>query len=234
MTTRRATRAIPSGPDRSQLAAHLKSERSGRLVELVLASFDAMHVAQRREVFDHYLKTRAPKHPDAAWLWKEIQAFDRSSRNGDYYAPFDINSKNFSEVPEETTEWCSRTAELIEQTVAITRAGEHSVAVECFGVLLQLIQDMDNDEIVFADEIGSWMVPVSWNEPWLPEYIKAISAVSTPDRFADLVIPILEFDQLQSNTGKAYKSVYGIASENQAKKLRSEIKRRQVRLAENE
>ena len=55
---------------------------------------------------------------------KEILKFDMSSRDHGFYAPFDIDSKNFMEVREETEDWCSRMAKLIEATVKISKAAD--------------------------------------------------------------------------------------------------------------
>ncbi len=82
------------------------------------------------------------------------------SMAGVYYAPFKINSKNWSHIPDETREWFDRLGDLLQASAQLTAQGNHLHAVACFGTLYTLIAAMeDGEEIVFGDEIGSWMIP---------------------------------------------------------------------------
>src|SRR5580698_2972539 len=97
---------------------------------------------------------------NAGKLLKEITLFHRDSKDGKYYAPFNVNSKNYMEVPEETDEWCDTFADLAKRTIAITVMGDHARAVACFALLYELLESLDHgDEIIFAEEAGSWMIP---------------------------------------------------------------------------
>ena len=101
-----------------------------------------------------------------------------------YYQSFKINSKNFNHIPAKTEEWFDRLGDLLTETSKLTRQGDHPTAVACFDRLYALIETMEEgDSIVFADEIGSWMIPVE-EEEWVTDYLTSLAATPTPDVFA--------------------------------------------------
>lgn len=67
---------------------------------------------------------------------------------GHYYAPFEINSKNFSHIPEETDAWFDEISDYLEDSSKLTDQGDHKMAVQCFKLLHELIDKME-DGLVF-------------------------------------------------------------------------------------
>jgi hypothetical protein len=47
--------------------------------------------------------------------------------DGYYYAPFDINSKNFSDIPEETDAWFDEVSDYLEDSSRLTDQGDHDI-----------------------------------------------------------------------------------------------------------
>jgi len=56
---------------------------------------------------------------------------------------------------------------------------------------------MREDEIIFADEYGTWMIPAD-EKVFIRAYLRSLSAVSTPEGFAKAAIPLLERDSYES------------------------------------
>ena len=140
-----------------------------------------------------------------------------------------INSKNYSDIPEETDEWCDRIADLLQQTIQLTGQGDHAQAEKCFSLLFELIEKMESgEEIVFAHEIGSWMIPVNDKE-WIKAYLTSLAATCHPEQFAVRATPLIRRDSYQSFSATAYKSALEAANKDQKARLRSEIERLKIR-----
>jgi hypothetical protein len=62
-------------------------------------------------------------------------------------------------VPEETEKWFREISELLDKTGELAQIGEKKAALEAFRQLIELVDRMENgEEIVFADELGDWMI----------------------------------------------------------------------------
>lgn len=148
---------------------------------------------------------------------------------GQYYAPFEMNSKNYTHVPEKTTAWFDALNDFLAESATLTAQGEHAVAVECFSLLYQLIEHMeDGDEIVFAHEVGSWMISGD-EKPYLAAYLSSLAAVTTPDVFTATVLPLLRRDRAHSDIGQVYAVASRMANKGQRAALHAAVKRQQVR-----
>jgi hypothetical protein len=91
-----------------------------------------------------------------------------SSLDRKHDAPFNVNSKDYMEVPQETEEWCHRFARFVTNASNLTARGEHAQAVACFAMLYELLEAADSgEEIIFAEEAGSWMIPTDETFPFL-------------------------------------------------------------------
>ena len=131
-------------------------------------------------------------------------ALRASSLNGRYYAPFDINSKNFTHVPPETEEWFDRLADFFTAATLLVEQGEYQKAVDAFDLVYELVDLMESgDEIVFADEYGSWMIPIR-EEDCVAAYLKAIAQVENEVGFANAAVDLLKRDKNQGFSLKVY------------------------------
>jgi hypothetical protein len=139
-----------------------------------------------------------------------------------------MNSKNYTHVPEETQDWFAALNDFLAESATLTAQGEHALAVECFGLLYQLIEHMeDGDEIVFAHEVGSWMIPGD-EKPYLAAYLSSLAAVTTPDVFTATVLPLIRRDRAHSDIGQVYAVASRVTNTEQRAALHAAVKRRQV------
>ena len=146
--------------NKEPLFAFLEEQDSPTLLNFLEAAYEEMSTEQRWSVFGKALKKAKPLRVQGKSLLEDVEDFQRDSLAGSYYAPFDINSKNFMHVPEETRAWFERIGDLLADSMRLSEQGDHAHAVACFRILYQLVDVMESgDEIVFADEYGSWMIP---------------------------------------------------------------------------
>ena len=128
--------------------------------EVLQNAYDAMTTAQRQDVFGPVRQQIPPSPVDGEILHDDIDTFYRESVAGVYYAPFNVDSRNFSHIPEETEAWFEHFGHFRVPSTALSDQGQHQHACACFGLLYALIERMERgEEIIFADEAGSWMIP---------------------------------------------------------------------------
>jgi hypothetical protein len=82
-------------------------------------------------------------------------------------------------------------------------------------------------EIVFADELGGWMIPVE-TRVWVTDYLTALAATQGADDFARKVLPLVRRDSYQSFHAEVFKTALKLADKQQAAALRAEADRQNV------
>src|SRR5262245_34470698 len=92
--------------DEQALFASLQKQKRSVLLDYLHAAFDGMTAEQREDVFADAIPKPMKKAVDGEDLQLAIDEFRRESLARAYYAPFDMNSKNFRHIPERTQEWC--------------------------------------------------------------------------------------------------------------------------------
>ena len=213
--------------DKERVFNALKKQTKPVLLKILESAYDELSTRQRRWIFGEFVQ-KPSSTPDGKKTLKEIKAFERDTLNGVYYAPFDINSKNFMHIPEETEEWFDRLGDLLKESARLTEKGNHEQAVECFHILYKLIDTMeDGEEIVFADELGSWMIPCEEKEI-LAAYIASLAATKSPGEFTEAVLPLIRRDSIESFANRVYTSTNRVASKEQKSHLRAELKRQNI------
>jgi hypothetical protein len=145
-----------------------------------------------------------------------LRSSKEESLAGEFYAPFDINSKNFTHVPAETEEWFNRLADFLKAATALVAIGDYHSAVNAFDVLYELI--------VFGDEIGSWMIPIR-EEECVAAYLKAVAQIENSVGFANAAIEMLRRDRSQSFTLKVYPSALDCGSPEQIAAFEAKIQK---------
>ncbi|MDH3602405.1 MAG: hypothetical protein OEU26_22550, partial [Candidatus Tectomicrobia bacterium] len=139
------------------------------------------------------------------------------------------NSKNFTHIPEETEEWFDILGDSLKRSAKLTEQEAHARAVECFTLLYELIDTMeDGEEIVFADECGSWMIPGD-EKTFVQAYVTSLAAVETPEGFTMTAVPLIQRDSYQSFATRAYTSAIRAANKQQSAALKAELKRQNIR-----
>ena len=212
-----------------QLFEFLKRQPAQALLAILQQAYREMSVTQRRAVFGSIVKRVPSSSVDGNELLKRIKIFHNDSLAGKYYAPFAINSKNFTHIPEETEEWFEVLGDLLSDSAKLTVQGDHALAVECFGLLYQLIGHMEKgEEIVFADELGSWMIPGD-EKKYIAAYLSSLAIVATPEAFTATVLPLIRRDSIQSFSGQIYPAAIRVANKEQGAYLKAEVKRQDVR-----
>ena len=215
--------------DKTLIFKHLANEDASVLLKLLDDAYEELKPSQRRSVFGEFAKSLLPEVIEGEELLQEIQTFQQASFNSDYYAPFDINSKNFMHIPEETSEWYDLMGNFLESSSRLSNQGDHAIAVECFRPLYDLIGAMESgEEIIFADEIGSWMIPGD-RKVYLKAYLTSLAATASPEGFTEQVLPLVRRDSYSSFVDKVYTTARKFANDEQKKHLRAEVKRQNIR-----
>jgi len=215
--------------DGERLFKFLKKQKKNDLLEFLQSAFNYMDTEQRRSVFGKFYNQIEPGRINGKKLLQKIQKFEQDSFAGEYYAPFEINSKNFSEIPQETEMWFEELNELLSSSTQLSKQGDHAVAIECFSILYDLIFDMDSgEEIVFADEYGSWMIPGDEKE-YIRAYITSLAKIKSPEDFSDLVIPLIRRDSYESFVNKVYNFAIKVATDEQKSYLNKAIKSQEIK-----
>ena len=211
--------------NKDRLFQTLSEEDATALLELLRNAYNYLSHDDRNTLFGQYVEEMPPVQVDGEALLADIEHFAALSRDGFYYAPIMINSKNFMDLPEETEEWFKKLGDFLQDTCQLTAQEEYLAAVACFGLLFELINEMEaGEEIVFADEMGSWMIPGD-EKQYLKAYITAVAQTTNPDEFAAIVIPLARRDSYHSLTGEVYATACRLADVAHKEKLEAEIKR---------
>jgi hypothetical protein len=215
--------------NKDRLFQLLSKEDATTLLELLRNAYDFLSPDDRNTLFGQYIEEMPPAQVDGEVLLTDIEHFAAMSRDGFYYESFMINSKNFMDVPEETEEWFEKLGDFLQDSCQLTAQEEYLPAVACFGLLYELIDEMESgDEIVFGDQIDSWMIPGD-EKQYLRAYITAVAQTTTPDEFAAIVVPLAQRDSYQSLSGEVYATACHLADVAQKEKLEAEVKRLNIR-----
>lgn len=216
-----------------KLFRFLSTQEVSSLLELLRSAYEQMNTEQRRYVFGKTISVMPPESVNGKNLLDQIKVFSRQSYSGYYYEPFEINSKNFMDVPEETEEWFEKMGDFLKASMQLTSQGEHKDAVNCFRKLFVLIGKMEEgDEIVFGDEIGSWMIPGD-EIAYHVAYFTSLAAISSPEEFTNTAVLLVRRDSWQSLSAQAYATAIRVATDEQRVLLESEVKRLKIRVKRN-
>jgi hypothetical protein len=215
--------------NKDSLFQRLREKDAETLLRLLQSAYDFLSPGDREMIFDQYVQEAAPAPVNGELLLSAIEQFAVDSRRRLYYEPFPINSKNFMYVPKKTKAWFKKLGDLLQDSCQLTVQGEHLHAVTCFSLLYELIDKMESGEdIVFGDEIGSWMIPGDEGS-FLTAYFTAAAQTATPDEFAAIVVPLARRDSYSSLVNHVYATASRLASAAQKEKLDAEINRLNIR-----
>jgi len=215
--------------NKKRLFEHLKNQEPSLLMDLLDSAYDEMSTNQRHDVFGKINQQIPPASVDGEKLLADIKLFYKNSLKGRYYEPFDINSKNFSDIPEETEKWFEELSDYLKDSAKLSEQGEHNLAVQCFKLLYQLINKMEEgEEIIFADEYGSWMIAGD-EKKFIGAYLSSLKEISTPEEYTNHSIPLIKRDSYASFYNKVYSSAIKIANKAQKAHLKAEVKRQKIR-----
>ena len=138
---------------------HLSGLKKRKVLTYLDSAWETMTEMQRRTVFGELNKGLMFELLTPLEHLKAVEVFCNDSMNKKYYAPFDINSKNYRTIPEKTSIWFDTIGELLDRTCEWVNKGEKEIALKSFKLLFDIIKIMENSaSIVFADEYGDWMI----------------------------------------------------------------------------
>ena len=80
-----------------------------------MSAYYETNTQQRRYIFGDLIKKSKPSKITGKNIIKKSETFYKESLAGVYYAPFEINSRNFSQIPEETEEWFEKLGDLLQE-----------------------------------------------------------------------------------------------------------------------
>ena len=166
--------------DKGELFAILKRRKKSELLEILNHAFDEMPPKTRRAVFLDLIQKSRPAKLMVPLCSRTSRIFTVNRWKADTTSLLISIPRTLRHIPEGTDEWCDRIADLLKQATELTSQGDHDWAAKCFDLLFDLIGKMEyGEEIVFADEMGSWMIPID-DKDWIPAYMTSLAATAKP------------------------------------------------------
>ncbi len=215
--------------DQERLFKALSKQKKADLLGILESAYEEMDTQQRRNVFGALLKKRLPQFINGKQLLADIQEFHRDSLNGVYYAPFNMNSKNFSHIPEETSEWFEKLDDLLKSSTQLSKQNEPVIAIECFKLLYDLVEHLSKgEEIVFAEEVGMWLLPGD-EKVYITAYLTSLATTTTAEQFTEAALPLVWRDSYESFSNKVYATAKRIATAEQIAHLKAEMRHQKIR-----
>ena len=84
------------------------------------------------------------------------------------------------------------------------------------------------EEIVFAHELGSWMIQGD-QKAFITAYLTSLAATVSPEEFAATAAPLIKRDSFHSFSDQVYPTALRIANDAQKERLEAELQRQQIR-----
>ena len=150
---------IPSGYlDKHRILEQLATQDKEQLLAWLEAVLIATNHFQLETLFgdfarQHFVRPLAPGE-----VLEAIYRFRQGSLAGKYYAPFEMNSKNYNYVPPQTEAWFDELSTWLGRACELAEDGEKEAALEGLSILIELIETMHDKEIVFAHDASEWMI----------------------------------------------------------------------------
>jgi hypothetical protein len=184
--------------DREKLRAAVRKLGDEYVRSMLDDAIDLLPPSKLCKIATKYLdlKRLRPDAPNAAkvTLIKEVSRFAKASLAGQYYASFNVNSRNCTEQSAGTSTWIASFRRLLDQCVADAKRGDPTEVRKAMDLLFGLLDRIDechDDIIFFADEAGSWQVGVDWFTV-LPAWFKVLSVTAQPQEYAQRITAMLE------------------------------------------
>lgn len=149
--------------DKQSLRRLILQAQREDLIQYLDLCLEQMTDQQLSHVFgDLFYEEVVQKLPPSAVL-ERIQQFQKDSLAGKYYAPFNMNSKNYNWVPPETEQWYDELATWLDRSCELVEQGHKQIAKQCLDICFQLIEKQYDDDTVFAHELGDWMIHTQYD-----------------------------------------------------------------------
>lgn len=185
----------PRQIDHAQLRDHIRLMERDALLVFVERALEVLPSDALERVFDGYLHLstfETDNQPPS--LLEQIRCFSAAALAGRYYEAFAVTSQNFTAFSGGTQNFLAEFDRLERRLLLESFALPPALAREAFELLLAPLRRIDegmDDVLFFAEEAGSWQVPVSWGHV-LPAYFAVLAGTATPADFATSVDRVIE------------------------------------------
>jgi len=204
--------------------------KKSEILALLSDAYDVMKTPQRNEVFYKIQQQSEGLLVAPKAALKSAKKFLKDSLDDVYYAPFNVNSKNFMDVPEETDAWFSKLHDVLASAAKITEQKDYHVAIEIFKIAYDLIEMIDSGEdIVFADELGMWMCGFD-EKPYERAYLQALFSAGNERQFVEVAIKLAKRDSRFSFSNKTYKTIKGVGDKKFISSFHNEAEKLSIKL----
>lgn len=135
----------------------LQTNKEG-LLQFLDACLESMNEEQLDSVFGNLYYEQVIQQLPATLVLAKIKIFLKDSLAGMYYAPFEMDSKNYTWIPPETDAWYNQLSMWIDRSCELVQEGHRSIGKKCLDICFQLIDKQADGDTVFAHESGDWMI----------------------------------------------------------------------------
>ena len=193
-----ATMPPPPTIDREKLRAWVRRLGDEYAFYLLDEAIEIMTPDQLALVTAKYVRPEDLR-PDAVVartnsLIEDVHAFDARARKGAYYEQFRVNSRNCTQKSGGTRAFIADFGRILDRCIAASGQLDRAVTADAFAVLFDLLRHIDeccDDVVFFADEAGSWQIPVHWPEVF-PAWFRCLATFAPPDQYAERVVVTVE------------------------------------------
>jgi len=144
--------------DNEQLRILILKSNPQELIQYLDACLEQMTNQQIDAVFGDLYFEQVIQRMAPGVVLEQIEKFLKKSLAGEYYAPFNMNSKNYNWVPPETEQWYNELSTWLDRSCELVEEGHREIGKECLDICFQLIDKQIDDDTVFAHELGDWMI----------------------------------------------------------------------------
>jgi hypothetical protein len=183
---------VPLTIDQEKLRSRLRHQDRGALLRIAERALEALPASKCAAIVGDFLRVE-DLAPDGTKptrsLLEEVREFSRDALAGRYYQSFRVDSRNCMDHSHGTQHFLAdfdRIEERIRRASARAKAHETREAYELLFAPLRRIDEGMDDVLFFADEGGSWQVPVDWVRA-LPVYFRVLARTADAETFARTV-----------------------------------------------
>jgi hypothetical protein len=118
-------------------------------------------------------------------LLAEVLAFRKASLAGGYYEEIPNPARNRAQNSRGTLSWIADFRRLLDGCVAESHITSSRDACQAFQILFALLGRLDDEtaeEILFAEECGSWIVGIEWKRV-LPAWFRVLAVTAEPTEY---------------------------------------------------
>jgi len=174
--------------DREKLRTFVHKLRKGDHLLLLDRAIDLLPKSRLYALVADHVKPEElkPDKPDETSFVEQVKAFCDASLRGEYYEDFAVNSKNCMEKSGGTDRFIVDCDRLLVLCVKHAKKGNHVGAAASFELIFAVLRRIDeclDDVVFFADEGGSWQIPVNWGIV-LPAWFNSLAVTADPNDFA--------------------------------------------------